>query len=132
METDLRNYKPEELVGKLVMYESGMSFDSSYSKKITTIEKVNKTGYRIKLKRANGEEFVSDAMFSLIDGSQKGLTGRQNMGTHSRCYLITEEEANELRATWRKTRETKEMREKIKTSIDGLSYDKLKEILNLL
>ncbi len=78
---------PQELIGKIVIYERGVTYSDNYSRMLDKIEKVTKTGFKIS---------SSKVLFSLIDGNQKGLTGRMNMGIISRCQLITEEEADSL------------------------------------
>lgn len=86
------DFKPEELIGKLVLYESGSSYGGT-TKSIYTIVNVTKTAFKI----GREPHPPLDALFSLTDGYQKGLRGRQNMGIISHCELITEEQAAKLR-----------------------------------
>ena len=111
---------PQDLVGKTVLYESGQTYSEHRRKSIVKIEKVTNTGFRVST--------MPDTMFSLIDGTQKGLTGRINMGTISECKLITDEQANELRQQWRRIREEKELREKIQEKLKTMSLEKLQLI----
>jgi hypothetical protein len=84
------------------------------------IEKVTKTGFRLFT--------MPDTMFSLIDGSQKGLTGRMNMGTISRCQLVTDEEANQLREQWKRNKQEKALREKMKVKLETMSFEQLQKM----
>jgi hypothetical protein len=102
---------PQELVGKLVLYESG-GIHGGTTRKITKITKVTKTAFKIE-----GEK---ESIFSLINGHKKGLTGRMNWGVVSDCTLITEEEAESLRKKWAENKEKKallaDVTEKLKTA----------------
>ncbi len=115
---------PQDLVGKRVLYESGMSYSDSKRRSITKIEKVTKTGFRLFA--------MPDSLFSLNDGSQKGLTGRMNMGTVSQCTLITEEEAAAYIEKWKRNREEKALREEMKAKFDTFTFEQLVKMKELL
>ncbi len=121
--TDFRD-NPTELIGKLVLYSSGMSYSSSLSGSIKTIDKITKTGFRITDK--------PDALFSFIDGYQKGLTGRQNMGTISQCKLITEQESIEIKNNWAMKKKVNEMRKEIGDKLMSLTFEQLQDILKII
>ena len=110
----------QELVGKTVLYESGMSFEDNKRRSLIKIEKVTKLGFRLFT--------MPDKMFSLINGSQKGLAGRMNVGTISHCQLVTDEEANELREQWRKNKEEKALREKMKVKFETMTFEQLQKM----
>jgi len=110
----------QELIGKTVLYESGMSYMDNKRRSLMKIEKVTKTGFRLFT--------MPDTMFSLIDGSQKGLTGRMNMGTISQCKLVTDEEANQLREQWKRNKEEKALREKMKVKLETMSFEQLQKM----
>jgi len=114
----------QDLVGKFVLYESGMSYSDSRNRSIIKIEKVTKTGFRLLL--------MPDKLFSLSDGYQKGLNGRMDMGTISQCTLITEEEANNYRQSWKRNREEKALRAEMKIKFDELSFEQLLKMKELL
>ena len=116
---DFKN-NPQELVGKRVLYESGQSYSDSKRRSITKIEKVTKTGFRLFA--------MPDSLFSLNDGSQKGLTGRMNMGTVSQCTLITDEEANQLREQWMRNKEEKALREKMRVKFETMTFEQLQKM----
>ena len=111
---------PQELIGKTVLYISGMSYSDNKRRSLIKIEKVTKTGFRLFT--------MPDTMFSLIDGSQKGLTGRMNMGTISRCQLVTDEEANQLREQWKRNKEEKTLREKMKVKFETMTFEQLQKM----
>ena len=110
----------QELVGKTVLYESRVSYSDNKRRSLMKIEKVTKTGFRLFT--------MPDTMFSLIDGSQKGLTGRMNMGTISECKLVTDEEANQLREQWKRNKEEKALREKMKIKLETMSFEQLQKM----
>jgi len=110
----------QELVGKTVLYESGMSYSDNKRRSLMKIEKVTKTGFRLFT--------MPDKTFSLIDGSQKGLTGRMNMGIISQCKLVTDEEANQLREQWKRNKEEKALREKMKAKLETMSFEQLQKM----
>lgn len=89
---------PKELIGKLVLHTSGFTYSDRTNKCIRVIKSVSKTAFKIT---------NSAALFSLTNGSQKGLSGKQNMGNISECKLITEDEANDLRTKWKEQKEIK-------------------------
>lgn len=120
---DFKN-NPQDLVGKRVLYESGQSYSESRSRSITKIEKVTKNGFRLFA--------MPDSLFSLNDGSQKGLTGRMNMGTVSQCTLITDEEAAVYIETWKRNREEKALREEMKAKFDTFTFEQLVKMKELL
>jgi hypothetical protein len=120
---DFQN-NPQDLVGKRVLYEGGMSYSDSKRRSITKIEKVTKTGFRLFA--------MPDSLFSLNDGSQKGLTGRMNMGTVSQCTLITDEEATAYIETWKQNREEKALREEMKAKFDTFTFEQLVKMKELL
>lgn len=115
---------PQDLLYKSVLYEFGQSYASSLSKRICEIDKVTKTGFRI--------AGFDTMLFSFIDGRQKGLGGRQNMGTVSRCELLTPAQVHDLRMEWRMKREMKEMATVITNAIPTLTHTQLTAIVNSL
>ena len=110
----------EELIGKTVLYESGLSYSEKRSRSLIKIEKVTKTGFRL--------FSMPDALFSLIDGSQKGLTGRMYMGTISKCRLVTDEEANQLREQWKRNKEERALRDKMTEKVKTMSFEQLQKM----
>lgn len=75
---------------------------------------------------------MPDSLFSLNDGHQKGLTGRMNIGTLSKCTLITDEEAAAYIETWKRNREEKALREEIKAKFDTFTFEQLVKMKELL
>lgn len=110
----------EELIGKTVLYESGQSYSDKRGRSLTTIKKVTKTGFRL--------FSMPDALFSFIDGSQKGLTGRMYMGAISKCRLVTDDEANELREQWKRNKEERALREKMQEKLKTMTFEQLKKM----
>lgn len=110
----------EELIGKTVLYESGQSYSDKRSRALIKIEKVTKTGFRL--------FSMPDALFSFIDGSQKGLTGRMYMGTISKCRLVTDDEANQLREQWKRNKEERVLREKMQEKLKTMTFEQLKKM----
>lgn len=110
----------EELVGKTVLYESGQSYSNDRRRYLVKIEKVTKTGFRI--------SSLPDALFSFVDGSQKGLNGRMYMGTISKCKLLTDEEADEIRQQWKRNREERALREKMQEKLKTMSFEQLQKM----
>ena len=110
----------EELIGKTVLYESGQSYSDKRSRALIKIEKVTKTGFRL--------FSMPDALFSFIDGSQKGLTGRMHMGTISKCRLVTDDEANQLREQWKRNKEERALREKMQEKLKTMTFEQLKKM----
>lgn len=129
MEKDFSKYSKEELVGKLVLYEHGQSYNPHYSKLITTISKVTKTGFKIN--PTKNSSYIGEYIFDL-NGRQKGLTGRSNMAAISECYLITEEEASNFRKEWKRKAEEKQLRETISQKIPNASFEQLQKICEIL
>lgn len=111
---------PQELVGKTVLYESGMSYSYKRNRSLIKIEKVTKTGFRLFT--------MPDTLFSLIDGSQKGLNGRADMAIISKCKLITDEEANKLRKQWKRNKIERELREKMQEKLKTMTFEQLKKM----
>lgn len=108
---------PQELVGKLVLYESGQTYWLTLDKRVCKIEKVLATGFKISCE--------PNSIFRLDDGYQKGLTGRGSMGVISRCTLLTDEEAKELSLKWKRNKEERELRQKMKAKVDTMTYEQL-------
>lgn len=98
-----------ELLGKDVLWETGHTYESSTSKWLRKIEKVTKTGYRI-----SGQP---DRLFSLRDGQEKGLQGKQNMAMISQCTVITPAEAFALCHKWAETRKKAALVTKLTTAL---------------
>jgi hypothetical protein len=111
---------PQELVGKTVLYVRGFSYSENKSRTLLKIEKVTKTGFRLCT--------MPHAMFSLFDGMQKGLGGKMSMGTISRCELVTEDEAHQLRAQWKRNQETRVLREQMKIKLDTMTLEQLQKM----
>lgn len=122
--TKLSDFKPEELIGKKVLHEHGMTYHSQYSQAIRTISRVTKTGFKIA--NIKGEE--NEEIFSFDTGNKKGGNHRMDVGRHSQCFLLTDEEAKELMTKWAISRETKELKESLKVQIDTLDIEKLRAI----
>lgn len=114
---EFKDFKPDELVGKTVLYEYGQTYSSSYNKAIKTIERVTKTAFEI--------SGCPGFLFLLTSGNRKGLNSRQDMATHSVCYLITEEQANEYRKEWNTKRAIKLLRDTITEKLPDLSHEQL-------
>lgn len=112
--------KYEELVGKTVLYESGQSYSNNRRRSLNKIERVTKTGFRI--------SSLPDALFSFVDGSQKGLNDRMYMGTISKCKLLTDEEADEIRQQWKRNREERALREKMQEKLKTMSFEQLQKM----
>ena len=113
--------KENELDGCFVLWHYG-KFYGDKSKSIRRIVKVTKTGFRIK---------NNDSLFSFV-GYQKGLNGRENMGTVSYCDLISEEEAVQISNGWKEKRETNKLREEVLEAIKLADKDKLQRALEIL
>lgn len=111
---------PQELVGKYVLCEIGSTWSLNNNKSIRKIEKVSRNWFKI--------TDLNDAIFNLINGSRKGLNGRMNMGAISKCTLITEEQANELKLQWKQKREEKELRERMKMKLESMNFEQLKQM----
>lgn len=115
---------PQDLVGKTVLYEGGMSYSDQRNRSLIKITKVTKTGFRL--------ETTQDRLFSLSDGEQKGLHGRMNMGVISRCTLLTEDEVNVYRKTWKRNREMKTLKEEMKIKFETLTFEQLEKFRDLI
>ncbi|MFX0011348.1 MAG: hypothetical protein ACFE9R_13615 [Candidatus Hermodarchaeota archaeon] len=109
-----------------MLWEQGMSFHQHLSKRITTIDKVTKTGFRIKA--------APDRFFRFSDGHQKGLRGRQNMGTISRCHVISDKERIGLMEEFRVNRIKKDIYKAItqEKALDRLNSKQLEQLHNIL
>jgi hypothetical protein len=116
--TKFSDFKPEELVGKYVLYESGMTYDDKLLKSICRIVKVAKTSFKIK----------DDGALFDFNGYQRGLSGRHNMGTISRCTLLTQDEADLIVAQWKQAKEKKRMIESITAALPNLTFAQLNSI----
>jgi hypothetical protein len=104
---------------------SGQSYsERSISLSLRKIERVTKTGFKITQSE--------NVLFSLTDGHQKGLTGRMNMGTISKCELLTEEEANDYRRKWKRAKEEKTLRAEMLEKFNTLTYDQLLKFKELI
>ncbi len=117
------DFKPEELVGKLVLYSSGKSYNNRLNQAIRTIERITTTGFRI----SKHESIVFN-----FNGDQKGLNSRADIGTISRCELITEEKAKELVAQWNQNKLISKMKTEIKDKLDSLSFEQLEKITKII
>ena len=117
------DFKPKELLNKLVLFEYGKAYNNSYNKAIRVIDKVLDTGFRI-----SGEP---NRLFG-FNGWQKGLGGKMDIGTYSKCYLITAQQAYDYRQEWAKNKKAKDARLLIKDNLESLSYEKLMEIQNII
>ena len=113
------DYEPKDLVGKKVLHESGMSYDSSRRKVLTTITSIIKTGFKIK---------DAEGVFDFKDGGKKG----RGMGVVSNCKLITEDEAADIRIKWKQTRERLAIKNLIEQKIDSLDLDTLIKIKDII
>lgn len=110
----------QELIGKTVLYESGMYYSDSKIRSLIKIDKVTKAGFKLFT--------MPDKIFSLIDGRQKGLTGKSNMGTISRCKLVTDEEANQLKEQWKRNKDEMVLREKMKVKFVNMTFEQLQKM----
>jgi hypothetical protein len=111
---------PQELVGKTVLYETGQSYSDNRKFSLFKIEKVTKTGFRVFSK--------PDVLFSLIDGSQKGLNGVASMSFISKCKLVTDEEANNLREQWKRNKEEVALRMKMQEKLKTMTLEQLQKM----
>ena len=124
----LSDFKPEELIGKRVLWENGMTYDTSCREYLRTISKVTKTGFKI----SNNEGKEEQPLFSLDSGYQKGLNSRMDVGHHSQCHIITEEEEQDIKTKWRIDAVMKELKKFIKEQVDTLSENQLKAIKSII
>lgn len=111
---------PQDLVGKTVLYESGKTYSKHKNLCLVKIVKVTKTGFRL--------DSMPDFLFSLIDGRQKGLNDRMYIGTISRCSLVTDEEADELRETWGIAKKERALREKMQEKLKTMTLEQLQKM----
>ena len=111
---------PQDLVGKTVLYESGKTYRKHKSLYLVKIVKVTKTGFRL--------DSMPDFLFSLIDGRQKGLNDRMDIGTISRCSLVTDKEADELRETWGIAKKERALREKMQEKLKTMTLEQLQKM----
>lgn len=116
---DFQN-NPQELIGKTVLYKNGKSYSDKYALSLHKIEKVTKTAFKISL--------MPDALFNFVNGSQKGLSGRMDMATISKCRLVSDEEANELRIQWKRNKEEKALREKMEVKFKTMTFEQLQKM----
>jgi len=110
----------QDLIGKTVVYESGQSYSDRRNRSLIKINKITKTGFRLST--------MPNALFSFVDGSQKGLGGKMDMGTISQCKLVTDEEANNIREQWKRNKEEKALREKMKLKLETMTFDQLQKM----
>jgi hypothetical protein len=114
------DFKPEDLIGKQVLFVFGFTYSGQYSRKIAPIVSVTKTAFKIK-----GEE---GRLFNINTGYQKGLDRKLDRGVHASCVLLTDEEATQLSNQWKNEREIKQLRQEVKNLIDTLSREQLQQI----
>lgn len=111
---------PKELIGKLVVYESGQVYSKTRVMSLHHIWKVTKTGFRLVGKPTK--------LFRLKDGQEKGLNGRMNMSTISICRLVSEDEANQLKELWKQIKEERALREKMQEKLKTMTFEQLKKM----
>lgn len=112
------NYK--ELIGRTVLHERGKTYSDQRTRSLAKIEKVTKTGFRI--------ASMPDAIFSLFDGRKKGMNGRMDIGTVSRCTLVTDEEASQIREQWKRNKEERALREKMQEKLKTMTFEQLQKM----
>lgn len=117
------DFMPFELIGKTVLYQYGKSYNQNLNKALRKIEKVTSTGFRIT---------KESGLFSLRDGYMKGLNGKMDAGTISKCELITEDKANELRKEWAENRTIKLFKDIISENINKISFTQLQSIVKII
>ena len=110
-----------DLIGKSVLYESGFSYSEKRNRSIRQITSVTKTGFKIK---------DHESLFN-FNGYQKGLNGRMNMGTISKCELLTEDEANKLRLKWKAQKEENILRIEMSEKLKTMTYEQLLKMKEL-
>jgi len=115
---DFKN-NPQELIGKTVIYESGMTHSEYRRRSLMKIIKVTKTGFKL--------FSMPDTLFN-FDGSEKGLNIPSRMAIISKCELVTEEEADILRAEWKQQKQVKQLREKMKAKLETMTFEQLKKM----
>lgn len=114
---------PQELVGKIVLYEHGFSY-GNVSRSLIRIESVTKTGFKLSGK--------PDKSFNLINGNEKRSNGKMDGGLISNCQLMTEEDAIKLSKEWKQKREEKALSEEIKQKIETITFEQLQQIKSLI
>lgn len=103
-------------VGDLVLYEYGKSFSSDgYGYSLTKVSKVLPTGFRI--------EKESDGLFDLTTGRKKGKTHSMDMGKHSKCYLVTDSQAQEIRTIFGQYNTFLRLKNEVLTKLGQVSFD---------
>lgn len=95
---DFKDFKPEELVGKIVVYNDG--FDHQ---RISTIDRITKTCFGIK---------HNAVLFKLVNGYERGGDGHHQAS----CRLVTDDQANTLRAEWA-------IKKRIKLAIESIEHE---------
>lgn len=112
-----------QLIGKYVLLSAGQTY--SYKRKICTISKITKTGFKI-----NGDE---KTIFRFDDGQAKGIGNRRaNWSNIHECKLLTDEEKDSLLIEFKKSKEIATMRVVIKEKFDSLTYEQLKKIYEIV
>lgn len=119
MTTTFKDFAPQDLIGKTVLYENGQSYSGRRSRKLLKIVKVTKTGFRVDTMPTNLFDF---------NGNQKGLDGRMDMATISKCTLLTESEANEILKRSAIAKETRLLREKMAARLEIMTLEQLKQM----
>lgn len=106
-----KDFPPDELVGKSVVYRSGQT-NVSHSSFFKKIERVTKTGFRI------------EGVTGLFDfnGERKWLSDRSDWSTISECQLITEEEKVVIARMWKAKKEMKQLKEDIITQVERTGF----------
>lgn len=97
---NFKDFKPEELIGKTVLYD-----DHCGTRAITKIARTTKTSFGIER---------NSLLFSLRNGNQR------TSGYGASCELITEEAANELKREWTLNRRVKEAKAAIENELNSV------------
>ena len=108
---DFKYFKPEELLGKKVLFKGTLR----------TITKVTKTGFRIE---------SHEGLFDFT-GYLKG-SGGNVWSTRKFCYLKSPEEIAAIIEKCRIEKESKEMIAAITEKLPNLNYTQLTEIIKLI
>lgn len=132
MSKTFSDYKPGELVGMPVLFESG-STTLGASKYLCTIVQVTKTQFSIKHDKPQND-WISRIKFNIRNGERVNLRrgGKSSMSTVSQCTLLTEEGANIIKDTWRLKRLLNEFRQDIAKRIEEADLNQLQEIILIL
>lgn len=117
------DYTPSELIGKRVLYESGMTYDNHKSRRITFITSVTKKGFKIN---------KTNKLFSFNNGRQYGLTRKEDAAIVSVCRLLTDKEADALIKEWNEKKERASIISLITGNIEKIDIEKLRVIQSLL